>query len=138
MRISRYFLEVLTFALLFTIILFGIAAFAQAPELPAADPFKLPDLEKVYQLLNALGFLIMTILGAVTVLATIAGKLAKLVTDWTESKEDDERAQMLILFANKLSAFTLQFLHIFPTLGKNPSTKALEEKLNELKADQNV
>lgn len=137
MAVIKTIFKYLTALVFFYIIILSIHAFAEsAPAIPA-DPFKIPDATKLLDLLQVIAFVVLIFLGAITIVATYVGKLAKLLADYTDTKLDDENADKIVEFANRLSKFTLGILHIFPTLGKNPTTKALEEKLVELKAEKN-
>ena len=62
-------------------------------------------------------------LGAVVVVATILAKI-------TPSKEDDGKVNALVEMVHKLIA-------VLPTLGVNPETKKLKEKVEELKKIKN-
>lgn len=133
MKPWRLLSEAVVFVVLFFLVIFGGGAFAQAVEPVAKEAFAFPDLGKAYEFIQLAGILVLLFLGAITILATYVGKAAKLIADFTDSKLDDEKAAKIIAFANRLSKLTLGYLQLFPTLGKNPATKALESKLEELK-----
>lgn len=137
MAILKTIFQYLAAIAFFYVIILGFHAFAQSGPVATADPFKIPDVTNLLNFLQNIAIFILLILGAICIVATYVGKGAKLLADFTETKLDDENADKIIEFANRLSKFILGVLPIFPTLGKNPTTKALEEKLVELNGDKN-
>lgn len=75
------------------------------------------------------------VLMAIVVLATVAVRVAAVVAKMTENTADDEKVAKAQELVNKVAEGLMKFLHLFPTLGKNPRTQQLEKAYQELKKD---